>query len=1432
MKRLFLGLFLSAGLLLNGFGWADAEDQKAEAIRAKQGRGPSAGPSKADIQRVFERLGKLDGARRARGVAKVGTASNLTAWAKSDRSLQVLERPEGRVYTHLKRGVVAVEPYSGQRSLTTCAAGEKPKDAALRYVAENYSVFGLKSPRTELALERSEKDVLGMTHLFYRQQHEGIPFWGRQLAAHLDASGALTYINCLVEPTREGLSVEPGITEEEAIAISKTRLEAEGNPVTLTEEDAERFGFDPPRPRLYYWQKAPMSRVDLVWMVEIRPNIQDWMRFFIDALTGEVLDSYNATNFADGPATAQAETLNNETVTLQTYQIGTRYYLIDTSRPMYVAGQTGDQLKNDPKGVVWTLDLRNQDLNNQAQFYYVLSENNTWTDASAVSAHYYTGLVYNYYKNLPNILRNSFDNQGKTMMTLVRVGRNGQAMDNAFWNGSFVSLGDGKQITKSWAGALDFVAHEFTHAHVQYTANLEYKFQSGALNETYADIGGVALDNEDFLLGEDIVVAQYFPSGAMRDMGNPHNGGSGPNDYYWQPAHMNEYQNMTQDQDHGGVHVNNGITNLAAYKIMTSLGRSDGEQVLFRALVHYLTNQSSFIDFRLAAVKSAGDLFGEGSEKQNKVKQAFDEVGIVQGSGTEPTPDTPVVQGLQYILMVNEYDQTWYVPDNSLLITNGFASVDDLASYNYLNQNYTQVNAGSGRPIAVDPYGQEIIFVDAAYNVRSVSPDGTGEQVILDTGDWWSVAISPSGTRVAMTRSVEEKIIWLFDLQASNLKQLTLLHPTTDHSNEYADVVNFADSLVFLDDQLLAYDCYNSVQSPGTGTLSFWAVNVVDVVSGQIYAILPPQRPGVNVVNPIFASTNKTILGVEVFERGVKNEIYGINLSTGAASVIVNNGLELGYPCYSVDDAFMLYCRPNVYGYNDIRYVALAESKIAADPSDPGGVVFGYTQLPMWFAQGTPPSASVGFSAVASSGSEGVTTVNIPVTLSQASSDTITVDYAVTGGNAIGSGVDYTLESGRLTFAPQSTTRNIVLTVVDDAIVENDESITIALSRPVNAWMGEISTHTYTILDNDLAAPTETPTATVTSTATWTMQPPTVTATSTPTVTWTPTSTATGVPPTGTFTPTATVTPTQGGFPGDLDGDGGVNPLDAFQLFSAWMGKASPQEGDVDGDGKTDYKDLFLMSVNWMKNTSAATPPPTLSAPTSTPTATGGTVIGERESNDTANTAQALGTLQAGSGFQVSGRVSSGGFNGADYTGDLDYYSFQLPSIARISFECNWPGDSDLDAGLAIQDAWIAYATGSEKPIVFQGPLSEGDFVLLVASKNQSADYQFSLSASAFTPEYSNDASLLNGKYQGATSDPVFQQWFQFNGSGGYEYWNWSFPSGNIMLHSGTYRIWYPYLILDRAGEDRVDVYDLQLTLSGPGPASSVTLDGRIWQKV
>src|SRR5207247_9599617 len=77
------------------------------------------------------------------------------------------------------------------------------------------------------------------------------------------------------------------------------------------------------------------------------------------------------------------------------------------------------------------------------------------------------------------------------------------------------------------------------------------------------------------------------------------------------------------------------------------------------------------------------------------------------------------------------------------------------------------------------------------------------------------------------------------------------------------------------------------------------------------------------------------------------------------------------------------------------------------------------------------PAPTVSFNAASSSGLENITPVALPVSLSAASGRTVTVDYAVTGGTASGGGVDYSLASGTLSFAPGVTTQNINLTVVN-----------------------------------------------------------------------------------------------------------------------------------------------------------------------------------------------------------------------------------------------------------------------------------------------------------------------------------------------------------------------------------------------------------------
>lgn len=126
---------------------------------------------------------------------------------------------------------------------------------------------------------------------------------------------------------------------------------------------------------------------------------------------------------------------------------------------------------------------------------------------------------------------------------------------------------------------------------------------------------------------------------------------------------------------------------------------------------------------------------------------------------------------------------------------------------------------------------------------------------------------------------------------------------------------------------------------------------------------------------------------------------------------------------------------------------------------------------------------TVAFAGATTSIGERTGTIAIPVTLSAPYASPVTVDYAATGGIATGGGVDYTLFPGTLTFAPNQTTSTIELVLIDDTLVEPNETIELTLTNPSNAALGSPSVHIVTITDNEtLAAPVITSPATANGT--------------------------------------------------------------------------------------------------------------------------------------------------------------------------------------------------------------------------------------------------------------------------------------------------------------------------------------------------------------
>jgi bacillolysin len=826
------------------------------------------------------------------------------------------------------------------------APGGSPAPAAvpakaLAYLEANREFFKLENPGQELLADAPATDPLGNRHVTFRQQYRGIPVWGGEITAHFGSAGALYAINASYAPTPSRLAPTGfRIGPDRAIAAARGDLSKRGAIEELGADLKALLEYSGPTAAKYVWIDQATRIPHWVWHVIIRPNFKDEWRYFVDAGSGAILEKYNATK-TDGPAVATAADLLGVARNLNTYKSGANYYLIDATRPTF---QAKSAMPNDPKGALWTLTAGNTDLKTVAQ---VSSANNAWTDPAAVSAHYNLGRVFAYFLDTFN--RKGIDGAGSSMISAVHVTEGGKKMDNAFWSGKLMAYGDGNTNFKPLAQGLDVAAHEMTHGIIDATVNLEYKFQSGALNESMADVFGVMVDRDDWTLGEDVVNPEVYTSKAMRDIEHPHNGGTSARDIGWQPAHMDEFVQLGLDVDNGGVHVNSGIPNRACFLIADAIGREKTEKIYYRVLeARYLNPGSQFIDMRLAAIRSATDLFGAASAEVAAVTAGFNGVGI---GGTvaedKPTPrpqDVPPVAGQEFVAVVNAD-----VGDNSLYIAKPVIAGDA----DIVQLTETQIYTGTGNPLAIPDDGSAVVFVDAANALRAIDDDG--EQVVSDEGIWKSIAVSPDGAKVAATTLEPDAKIYILDLVNPDAsKTVSLYTPTTGLAVKARNVV-YADALDWNSTgEFLLYDAFNSVAQAEGDPIEYWDANLLEVKSEVITPFLPTRPEGVSIGNPSFAQTSDLNFVFDLFnEASGTYSVMAADLFTGGLQVIDSNGTAPGYPRYSTTDNILVYERAE-NGAQNVVQAPLAKDKITRSGATTSYIANG--QKPNWFAIGKRPA--------------------------------------------------------------------------------------------------------------------------------------------------------------------------------------------------------------------------------------------------------------------------------------------------------------------------------------------------------------------------------------------------------------------------------------------------------------------------------------------
>lgn len=275
--------------------------------------------------------------------------------------------------------------------------------------------------------------------------------------------------------------------------------------------------------------------------------------------------------------------------------------------------------------------------------------------SAVVDIHWGMEKTLDFYEEIFN--RDSYDDDGAPIYNLVFLNNDTETNvfsisgDNAAaaygWAPNPMIYGMGDDTTKPCV-ELSVMAHEFTHLVTGFSAGLVYLGESGAINEAFSDMMGISVKKHvgggemPWYIGGDELLLGYSN---LRDMAHPENSmdGETPGPSTYNGEHWEDTEDISQDNDFGGVHTNSSVGNKWFFLVtdgeegvndndfkydVKGIGIEKSRQIAYRAVVYYATNESHFYDFRLCTLQAAADLYGENGEEVKCVAAAWDAVGV------------------------------------------------------------------------------------------------------------------------------------------------------------------------------------------------------------------------------------------------------------------------------------------------------------------------------------------------------------------------------------------------------------------------------------------------------------------------------------------------------------------------------------------------------------------------------------------------------------------------------------------------------------------------------------------------------------------------------------------------------------------------------------------------------------------------------------
>ncbi len=476
-------------------------------------------------------------------------------------------------------------------------------------------------------LVKTEFDNKGGEHYRYQQTINNVPIEGAIYISHVYNGKILSQNGKWVKILPTDLATSAAISKDAAIGAamtdfgaSKYKWQLKGEEAFLKKETNDVAAtFYPDASLVYYTGEEDIipEKMKLAYKLDVYAQEPVGRRiYFIDATTGQVLGKRELIHTTDATGSAVTAYSGTQTITTDLYN--------GSYRLRGIGGRgNGVQTYNMKKGTNYNAAVDFTDADN------TWNNVNANLDQYAADAHWGAEKTYDYFKSKYD--RNSIDGNGFTLKSYVHYSTN---YFNAYWDGSRMTYGDGsatdnyKPLT-----AIDVAGHEITHGLTTFTANLNYSYESGAMNEGFSDIFGTAIEafarptQNDWLIGADFYT--------LRSMSNPN--------AYGDPDTYKGTNWYAGSGDNGGVHTNSGVLNYWFYLLsaggsgtndlgtafnVSGLGIDNAAAIAYRTLTVYLISTSNYANCRTFSIKAAEDLFGVGSNAAIQTTNAWNAVGV------------------------------------------------------------------------------------------------------------------------------------------------------------------------------------------------------------------------------------------------------------------------------------------------------------------------------------------------------------------------------------------------------------------------------------------------------------------------------------------------------------------------------------------------------------------------------------------------------------------------------------------------------------------------------------------------------------------------------------------------------------------------------------------------------------------------------------